>query len=233
MTETQNIPACVGVIIDGNRRWATSQGLPSEEGHRAGAERLKEFVRWAHDAGITYVISYTFSTENWKRSKEEVTKLMNLLRSFLKNNLKEMIKEEVRVRIVGQRERFAEDIQKLFDEVEEKTKSFAKGTLVFALSYGGRAELLDAVKHVVSEKTKEEAAAMTEEDFSKHLWTKDIPDPDMIIRTGGEKRLSNFLPWQSTYSELFFTDTLWPAFTKEEFLQMLDEFSHRERRRGK
>lgn len=232
MAETQNIPACIGVIIDGNRRWAKGRGLPGPAGHNEGAKRLKEFVRWAYDAGVQYVISYAFSTENWSRTVEEVDHLMNLLRRFLKDNLKEMIKEEVRVRIIGQRERFAEDIQELFDEVEAKTKDFAKGTLVFALSYGGRAELLDAAKRLAAGKSEEEIGHMTEEVFSTHLWTKDIPDPDMIIRTGGEKRLSNFLPWQSAYSELFFTDTLWPAFTKEEFHRMLDEFAHRERRRG-
>jgi undecaprenyl diphosphate synthase len=233
MGETQNTPACIGIVIDGNRRWAKAHGGAPYEGHREGAARLKEFARWAYDAGVRYVISYTFSTENWNRTTEEVEHLMNLLRQFLKDNLKEMIKEKVRVRFIGQRKRFAQDIQKLFDEVEEKTKDFVKGTLIFALSYGGRAELLDAVKQVADSKSAADIGQMTEDDFSEYLWTKDIPDPDMIIRTGGEKRLSNFLPWQSVYSELFFTDTLWPAFTKEEFLQMLDEFAHRERRRGK
>ena len=232
MEVSQNLPRCVGVIIDGNRRFANERGVSPAQGHQEGAKRLNEFVHWAYDAGVEYVITYAFSTENWKRGDKEVAHLMDLLREFLRDNIVEAIKEGVRLRIIGQRERFAEDIQELFRDAEEKTRHGGRGALVFALSYGGRAEILDAVKRAADEKSKADIENMTEEDFSEYLWTKDIPDPDMIIRTGGEQRLSNFLLWQSVYSELFFTDTYWPAFTKEEFHTMLDEFSRRERRNG-
>lgn len=233
MEQLPHIPTCIGVVIDGNRRWAREQNLPPHEGHRQGAETFKEFVRWAHDMGVECVVAYTFSTENWKRSTEEIKHLMNLLRKFLKGNIAESVKEGIRLRIIGQRERFEKDLQELFTEAEEKTKEGTRGTLAFALSYGGRAEILEACARIVQEKKPEEVANMTEEEFGKFLWTADIPDPDLIIRTGGEQRLSNFLPWQSTYSEFFFTPTHWPAFTKEEFLSILDDFSHRERRRGR
>lgn len=233
MEASRNLPRCIGVIIDGNRRFGKEHGLSSAEGHKRGAERLSEFVRWAHDAGVECVITYAFSTENWSRTTEEVRHLMDLLRVYLKDNIQKAVEEGVRLRVIGQRERFDPDLQELFMEAEENTKGGGKDTLVFAFSYGGRAEILDAVKRVVGMKGPSGIGEVAEDDFSKYLWTANLPDPDMIIRTGGEQRLSNFLPWQSVYSELFFTDTLWPAFTKDEFHQMLDEFAHRGRRRGK
>lgn len=230
LMETQHhIPECVGVIIDGNRRWAREHNVPVVEGHRTGYENLKSFVFWARDAGVKHVIAYVFSTENWNRSTEEVDNLMKLVRFVLNHEVDEMKKEGVHVSIAGERERFDDGMQKLLEKAERETVGGDRIHLVLALSYGGRAEILSAVQQLVQKGDVD----ITEEQFSKTLWTCGIPDPDMIIRTGGEKRLSNFLLWQAAYSELFFTDTLWPAFTKEEFLEILQEFSKRERRHGR
>lgn len=214
--------------MDGNRRWAKERGRPSFEGHAAGYEKLKETALWAKEAGISYMVAYVFSTENWKRTEEEVSYLMDLIRRMADDLAAEARKNEMKVRFIGTKERLALDIQKKIDEVEEKTREFSRFELVIALSYGGREEILSAVRALLREK-REDA---NEEAFSRALWTASIPDPDLIIRTGGEKRLSGFLPWQTVYSELFFVDTYWPAFTKNDFLEILKEFSTRERRRG-
>ncbi|MCI0565591.1 polyprenyl diphosphate synthase [bacterium] len=224
----KNAPECIGIIMDGNRRWAKERGRPSFEGHAAGYEKLKETVLWAKEAGISYMVAYVFSTENWKRTEEEVSYLMDLIRRMADDLAAEARKNEMKVRFIGTKERLALDIQKKIDEVEEKTREFSRFELVIALSYGGREEILSAVRALLREK-REDA---NEEAFSRALWTASIPDPDLIIRTGGEKRLSGFLPWQTVYSELFFVDTYWPAFTKNDFLEILKEFSTRERRRG-
>lgn len=214
--------------MDGNRRWAREQGLPSVEGHRAGAEKLYDVAEWAYDAGVKELTLYTFSTENWQRSEEEVSYLMQLLEHFFSSELDRLIERGARIRIIGDRSRAPERTQQILQEAEEKTKNGTKGTLIFAFSYGGRAEILAAVNKVLAEGTKE----VSEEEFSRALWSAGLSDPDLIIRTGGERRLSGFLTWQSVYSELFFTDTKWPALTKEEFLSILEEFGSRERRRG-
>ncbi|MCI0532701.1 polyprenyl diphosphate synthase [bacterium] len=224
----KNAPECIGIIMDGNRRWAKERGRPSFEGHAAGYEKLKETALWAKEAGISYMVAYVFSTENWKRTEEEVSYLMDLIRRMADDLAAEARKNEMKVRFIGTKERLALDIQKKIDEVEEKTREFSRFELVIALSYGGREEILSAVRALLREK-REDA---NEEAFSRALWTASIPDPDLIIRTGGEKRLSGFLPWQTVYSELFFVDTYWPAFTKNDFLEILKEFSTRERRRG-
>lgn len=220
---------CLGIIMDGNRRWAKENGLPSYEGHARGYDKLKDLMRWAREAGIPHVVIYAFSTENWQRSEQEVGYLMRLFRFLLENEMDKMIRERIRMRIVGDRSRFNEDMQKLMEKVEAATGRSYDITLHLALSYGGRAEIVSAVNALL----QEGAAAVTEETFARALGSHPMPDPDLIIRTGGEKRLSNFLPWQSTYSELFFTDTKWPAFTQEEFDAILAEFSARERRHGK
>jgi len=217
--------------MDGNRRWAKSKGLPTLEGHRRGYDRLKDVVRWAGEAGVTHLVIYAFSTENWKRTKEEVGYLMDLFRWVIKEEVAHFIKEEVKVMAIGDTASLPPDIQEGIRDVEEKTKQFSKLHVVLALSYGGRKEILAATKAIVAKGFS--GADITEEDFQKNLWTHDIPDPDMVIRTGGERRLSNFLPWQSVYSELFFSDTYWPEFTKEEFQNILNEYSERERRHGK
>lgn len=220
---------CVGIIMDGNRRWARAQGKAVVEGHSEGYKKLQEVVRWARESGISHVAAYAFSTENWQRSEEEVGFLMRLFRSILENETEKMITERVRVCFVGDRSRFSGDMQKMMKTMEAATAIAYDLTLHLLTSYGGRAEILAAANALVAEK----ATPVTEEIFAQRLWSQGMPDPDLVIRTGGEKRLSNFLSWQSVYSELFFIDTLWPAFTKEEFDSILAEFAGRERRRGK
>ncbi|MCR4330311.1 MAG: polyprenyl diphosphate synthase, partial [Patescibacteria group bacterium] len=212
--QEKNIPKCIGIIMDGNRRWARKRGLPVYEGHRAGYKKLKELLTWAREAGVKTVVAYAFSTENWNRSKLEVGFLLKLLRNVLVDEVEDIKKEKVRVRFIGDLSRFPKDIEEGIRKLEKETMVYKENTLVLAVSYGGRPEIVAAVKKIAQEKTKEEIGKMTEKEFSKYLWTKDIPDPDLIVRTGGEKRLSNFLPWQSVYSEFYFTPTLWPAFLR-------------------
>lgn len=221
---------CVGLIMDGNRRWSKEFGLPTNEGHRRGYEKLKEVVLWVREAGIPHVVIYAFSTENWLRSQEEVGYLMQIFRLILESEIKKIIEKRVRVRFMGDLSRFDEDMQKMMARAElESSVTEYDTTLYLAMSYGGRAEIVAAANTLL----KEGKTFVSEEEFAQKLWSGDMPDPDLIIRTGGEKRLSNFLPWQTVYSELFFTDTKWPAFTKEEFNTILAEFSMRERRGGK
>ena len=229
--EKENIPQCVGIIMDGNRRWAKKRGLPTIEGHRRGYKKLKEIALLCKKMNIRNIIVYAFSTENWNRNKEEIDYLMNLFRILIFKEMEWLKKENIRVKFVGQIERLALDIQKGIKDIEKETE---KGlhTLYIAISYGGRAEILSAVKKIVREKTPKEIESMEEQDFSQYLWTGDMPDPDLIIRTSGEKRLSNFLPWQATYSELFFPKVCWPSFTKKEFLEIVEIYKERKRRKG-
>jgi len=229
MKEASSAPRCIGIIMDGNRRWAKGRGMPVYEGHNEGYKRLQEVVGWAREAGIPHVVAYTFSTENWQRAEEEVGFLMKLFRSVLENETEKMIKERVRVRFVGDRSRFGDDLQEMMQNMEEKTTAAEHDiTLHLLMSYGGRAEIVAAANTIAAA-----GAPATEESFAEKLWAHPMPDPDIVIRTGGERRLSGFLPWQTVYSELFFVDTFWPAFAKEEFSSILAEFAQRERRRGK
>lgn len=215
--------------MDGNRRWAREKGLSTIEGHARGYEKLKEVVEWMKEVEIQNLIIYAFSIENWNRPEEEVSYLMSLLRKILTEQLEEFNKKGVKIIFAGDLKRFSKDIQMLMNEAQEKTKDNTKLTLVLGVSYGGRIEIMHAVNGLL----KEGRNSVSEEEFSQALWTKDVPDPDIIIRTSGEKRLSGFLPWQSVYSELFFPKSYWPAFSKEEFLDILKEFSSRIRRHGK
>lgn len=224
------VPNCIGVIVDGNRRWARAKGLPILEGHRAGYEKLKEFIRWARDASVTHVIAYVFSSENWNRSPEEISYLMKLLKRACDLEIEEFKKENARIRVIGERARLPKDVREAVEHAEKATKDCIDQTLVLAISYGGRDEIVQAVNSLIAARHQ---APVSADEFSQCLWTHDIPDPDLIIRTSGEKRLSNFLTWQSVYSELFFIDTLWPDFTKEEFSKILEEYQSRERRFGK
>lgn len=227
--EQRETPNCIGFILDGNRRWAKERGLPTLEGHRVGLlKKLLESLSWMQEENIPYFIFYMFSTENWSRHHSEVTYLMDLFREVSRDRLGDLKKQGIKAKFIGQRHRFARDLQSLMTEVEQETKDGTNGTAVFALSYGGRAEIVHAINRILKEKE-----SITEEEFGNYLWTAGIPDPDLIIRTGGVMRLSNFLPWQSVYSELFFTDTLWPDFSKEEFCSILKEYTARERRYGK
>jgi undecaprenyl diphosphate synthase len=221
-------PACIGIIMDGNRRWAAAHGVPSSAGHQAGYEKLKEVAAWGREEGIGTAVFYAFSTENWKREQAEVGYLMDLLRLALAENFDSLRKENVRMRFIGQKERFDHDIVQGMERVEEETSRNTGGTVALALSYGGRAEILSAVNRLLSGRVP----SVDEETFSARLWTAGIPDPDLIIRTGGERRLSNFLPWQGVYSELAFTDTYWPDFSQDEFRSILADFASRTRRRG-
>lgn len=225
------IPNCVGVIMDGNRRWAKNKGLPLLQGHRAGGQKLKDLVRWTKDIGVKHIILYTFSTENWNRSEEEVSYLLNLIGEFIGSELEHFHEEGGVLHFVGDLSRFSPDLQKTLNEAREKTINNAGPHVYFALNYGGRQEILSAVKKIVSENPEQQD--ITDEYFAKYLQTGDMPDPDMIIRTSGEMRLSGFLPWQGVYSELFFTETLWPDFSKEEFVKMIEEYGDRDRRHGK
>ncbi|HEY0948435.1 MAG TPA: polyprenyl diphosphate synthase [Candidatus Paceibacterota bacterium] len=221
-------PKAIAVIMDGNRRWARERGLPALAGHEAGARKMRELIDWARETEIKQVTAYAFSTENWNRSEEEVQGLMKLAERFLAESGKRFEDEKVRVRFIGERERFSAEFQESMGMLEERTKE-GDVTLILALSYGGRSEIVAATNQLLAAGKE----SVSEGEFSEALWTKGLLDPDILIRTGGEQRLSGFLPWQSVYSELFFTDTKWPDFGKEEFLEILDAYRARERRRGK
>lgn len=220
-------PECIGIILDGNRRWAKEKNLPTLEGHRKGLDMLVETTKWVRDRDAKHLVAYAFSTENWKRSEEEVSYLMNLILEGVKKELSKLSDENVRIRIVGQRERFSEEVQEAIQTAEDKSKNNTGITLWVCLSYGGRAEIINAANAATKE------GEIDEEMFEKHLWTAEMPDPDIVIRTGGEKRLSNFLMWQSVYSELFFIDTYWPDFSEEALDAILKEYGERERRHGR
>ncbi|TSC68710.1 MAG: undecaprenyl diphosphate synthase [Parcubacteria group bacterium Gr01-1014_56] len=226
--EAKKIPACIGIILDGNRRWAKTKGLPKLEGHRVGLETLKQTIRLLQSRGVPHVAVFMFSTENWNREAGEVSYLMDLFLGSIRKDFNELDKENVRIRFVGQRERFSSELQKAMNEAEEKTAKNTGITLWACLSYGGRAEIVEAARTM--QKSGEE---ITEESFAKHVWTAEMPDPDIIIRTGGVKRLSNFLTWKGVYSELFFTDTNWPDFSEVELDRILQEYGERERRMGR
>ncbi|HCR52744.1 TPA: di-trans,poly-cis-decaprenylcistransferase [Candidatus Kaiserbacteria bacterium] len=220
--------SCVGVIMDGNRRWARAHNKPVFEGHNEGYQKLKDVVRWARERDIPHLAVYAFSTENWQRAEKEVSYLMKLFRSVLEHETQKMLDGHIRVHFVGDRSRFSADMRKMMSRMERATGMQHTITLHVLVSYGGRAELVAAANALAAE-----GREITEDSFESKLWSYPMPDPDLVIRTGGETRLSNFLPWQSVYSELFFTDTLWPDFTEEEFDSILAEFAQRERRRGK
>ncbi len=226
-----NTARSVGIIMDGNRRWAKNKGLPTLEGHRRGYEKLKDLGDWAEERGVTHVTVYAFSTENWNRSVDEVSYLMDLFRLLLQNDLPEFHKKGKRLRFIGDLTRLAPDLQEGIVKAEELTKDNTQGTLCACISYGGRGEIVNAARRAIEQGMK--PADITEESFGKLMYASDIPDPDLVIRTGGEMRLSNFLPWQSIYSEFFFPKTFWPDFSKEDFFGILDEFSMRKRNHGK
>lgn len=224
----------LAVIMDGNGRWAEKRRLPRLMGHRAGADALDRTMHWCKEAGIGYLTVYAFSTENWKRSKEEVSGLMNLLSHFIRSKEKELVRNGVRFRVIGRREDLSEKLQGEIAALEEKTKD-GEFTLVVALSYGGRDEIIRAAKKFNAEAIRrgERGESVGDEAvFSSCLDTAGIPDPDLIIRTSGELRLSNFMLWQAAYAEFYFTDVYWPDFDRAEFDKAIASFSKRERRMG-
>ncbi len=221
----------VAIIMDGNGRWAKQRLMPRHFGHREGAEALRRTIKAAVELGIRYLSVYTFSTENWKRPTEEVDFLMGLFVKLLKSELDLFVKHEIRLRCLGDLSQLPRDLQVKIVETEQKTTGFTKLQLNLMLNYGGRAEIVRACNTLV-QGASSERMIITEEDLSAALYTSGTPDPDILIRTGGDFRISNFLLWQCAYSELFFLPILWPDFNKETLEQVLQEFKTRERRYG-
>ena len=230
--ENQNIkiPTHVGLIMDGNGRWATQRGLPRLAGHKAGVENVKPTVLAAKKFGIKYLTFYAFSTENWKRPQDEVSGIMNLLSIFIDKEVNNLHKEGVRILHIGRRERLDQGLRKKIEGAIDLTKDNTTIMVQMGLDYGGRDEIAQAVRKIVASGVTPEE--VTEELISQNLYTAGIPDPDLVIRTSGEMRTSNFLIWQSAYAEWIFPETYWPDFTEEVFWQMLVEYSRRDRRFG-
>jgi undecaprenyl diphosphate synthase len=228
-------PKHVAIIMDGNGRWAKQRGLPRIEGHRRGAEAVKRTLRAAQEAGVACLTLYAFSVENWSRPKDEVDALMELLDRFLADQLPELIKRKIRVRVVGRYQELPEKIQRRLRESELATAGFLEYTVALALNYGSRTEVVDAVKSVAmaAQRGEVDLDSLDYEQLSRHLYTGGMPDPDLVIRTSGECRLSNFLMLQSAYSEIHISKVLWPEFGQNEFKAALADFASRERRYGK
>lgn len=228
------LPKHVAIIMDGNGRWAKKRSVPRIVGHRAGAEALKKVSRFAGRMGIEYITVYAFSTENWKRSEQEVSDLMGLLMQYLKNAEKELAGDEVRIRVIGDKTRFSAELQSEMERVERVTRENKACTVSIALNYGSRDEIVSAVKKIAEDvkSGKIELCDISEETVSENLYTYYMPDPDLVIRSSGEERLSNFLMWQSSYSELYFTDVLWPDFDENEFTKAIEAYIKRNRRFG-
>ncbi len=233
--DPSKIPSHVAIIMDGNGRWAKKRILNRVKGHEQGLEVVRTIVRTSREIGISVLTLYAFSTENWQRPKTEVTALMMLLKRFLKSELQDMQDNNIRLTTIGQTERLPDDVRDLLYETMRLTGKNSGMVLNLALSYGGRAEILRMV-HDIAKKAESgdiDPDTITEQVISEHLYTKGIPDPDLMIRTSGEMRISNFLLWQIAYSEIFITDTLWPDFGKDEFVRILKDYQSRERRFGK
>ncbi len=228
-----NIPIHIAIIPDGNRRWARKRGLPVFEGHKFAAEKtLPKLIKKLQERGVNYFTFWALSTENLiERTKKEVDVLMQLMRYFLKSKAAELHKKGIKMKIIGNREKLPADIQNQIRKVEELTKNNQEMTIVFAINYGGRDEIIRAIKKVESRKSKVER--LNKDNFNNVLDTAGIPDPDLIIRTGGEKRLSGFMLWQSEYSELYFSDVLFPDFSEKELEKAINDFASRKRRFGK
>ena len=227
-------PVHVAIIMDGNGRWAMARGLPRSAGHKRGAESVRKSVKGAILNGVSYLTLFGFSSENWKRPPDEIRDLMGLLRLYLKSEIKDLHKEGVRLLIIGDRVNLDKDIIEIIQSSEEITKNNTRLTLIIALSYGGRAEILHAAKQIGKDIVQGDLqiSDIDEDTLSERLFTKDIPDPDLLIRTSGEQRLSNFLLWQCAYTEFIFVDTLWPDFAEADFESAIKVFQNRERRYG-
>mgnify|MGYP001810719980 CR=1 FL=1 len=226
--------AHVAIILDGNGRWAKARGLPRTAGHKKGVDAVRRVITAARELGVRYLTLFGFSSENWRRPADEVGELMRLLRFYLRSEIAELHRNGVRLRIVGDRARLAPDIVQLIEAGEDRTAGNEGLTVMVALSYGGRQEIVDAAKRLASEAAQGrlDPAAIDEAAFAERLYAPDVPDPDLVIRTSGEKRISNFLLWQAAYAEFLFTDTLWPDFEKSDLEAAIDEYHRRERRFG-
>ncbi len=230
MTDPQDIPQHVGYIVDGNRRWAKAHGLPTYEGHLAGYNTLKEVGLATLEAGVKYMTAYVFSTENWKRSQEEVSKLMGLTLRVLNSDIPEFHKHNVRLRVIGSREGLDEKIVQAIDKVEAETAVNTGGVLSVCFNYGGQLEIVDAVKKIVQSGVS--ADEVTEEMIADNLYAPEVPPIDILVRTSGEQRLSNFMLWRVAYSELLFLNKNWPDMTKEDVSAIIKEYANRQRRFG-
>ena len=229
--ESLLLPRHVAMILDGNRRWAKQKKLASIDGHKQGYNNLLDFSEWCKNRGVSVLTAFGFSTENWNRSKEEVNYLMNLLESCLIDNLEKYQKDGVKVKVIGQHDRLPQSLQKSIEKVEKATENNSKLFLNLAISYGGKWDILHAVKKIIEDKIPVDK--INEKLFENYLSTAGLPLPDLIIRAGGEKRMSNFVLWQAAYSELYFSPKLWPDFTEKDFDLALEEFDRRHRRFGK
>ncbi len=237
MTDPSNlkIPKHVSIIMDGNGRWAKKHGKPRTAGHKKGAEVVMDICRDADDLGIKYLTIYAFSTENWQRAESEVRALMALFRTYLKICHREALDHHMCVRVIGDTTALSADLQEMIRVLEEDTKEFDGLHLQIAINYGSRDEMLRAMRHMLRDQAEGKLGAdgLTEAVFDGYLDTAGIPDPDLMIRTSGEERLSNYLMWQHAYSEFYFTDTLWPDFDKEELIKAIEAYTSRDRRYGK
>lgn len=229
-----NIPKHVAIIMDGNGRWAQARGLPRKMGHKAGVETTKKITKIAYELGIEYLTLFGFSTENWNRPADEVNELMRLLRLYIRAETADLHKQNIRIRMIGLRDQLAPDLLSMIEQVEELTKNNSGLQLSIAFNYGGKQDILQAVARLAKDLQAEdiEADDLSASLLDQYLLTKDLPDPDLMIRTSGERRMSNFLLWQSAYSELHFTSTLWPDFSKADLVEAIQEFQKRERRYG-
>lgn len=232
--EPERMPRHIAIILDGNGRWAKKNGKIRQQGHKAGADNIEVIGDAMIEYGIPYLTVYAFSTENWKRSEEEVSYLMGLMKRYLTKNKKDALRKGIRIRVIGDRSRLAPDLQRLIDEIERDTAAMQKLNLTFAINYGGRDEILRAVKKLLEDgqSGKLNAADLTEARFAAYLDTSELPDPDLMIRTSAEERISNFLLWQLAYSEFYFSEKLWPDFSPEDLVEAIRDYAGRERRFG-
>jgi len=234
-SEIPNLPTHVAIIMDGNGRWAKKHRLTRIQGHEKGSDAVRAIVKACRKIGIAHLTLYAFSTENWQRPQKEINALMMLLKRFLKSEQQEMLEKNIRLNVIGQLGRLPQDVQQELRKVMALTENNTALNLHLALSYGGRAEIVRSVQKLLKKCLSEQRSpdTLSEQDVSEHLYTRDIPDPDLLIRTSGEMRISNFLLWQIAYTELYISQTLWPDFGEEEFLHILKEYQDRERRFGK
>jgi len=234
VSRTKHVPLHIAIIPDGNGRWAVKRGMPRSAGHRVGANTLKKIVKYCNEIGVKYLTAYVFSTENWKRPKSEIDTLMGMLLEYLQNAERELSGSNIRIRVIGDRAALSEELQREITRVEKLTEKNTGLCLVFAVNYGSHDELTQAAKNLALDVKKGRLSVddINKEVFRKYLFTSDIPDPDLVIRTSGEMRTSNFLLWQTAYSEFWFTKVLWPDFSERHMKEAIEDFSKRNRRFG-